>query len=63
MSARKTFIGMKGTTMYYTNKPIEKIVPALCENPSRERKNVLLGVAIHAIEEKTFFANPGERPH
>ena len=63
MSARKTFIGMKGTTMYYTNKPIEKIVPALCENPSRERKNVLRGVAIHAIEEKTFFANPGERPH
>lgn len=47
--------------MYYTNKPIEKIIPNYCENPSKEEKNLLLGLPIHAIEEKEFFANKGER--
>ena len=46
--------------MYYTNKPIEKTSPVYCENPSKERKNLLLGLPIHAIEEKEFFNNPGE---
>ena len=47
---------------YYTNKPIEKIEPKFAEHPSNERVNVLRGVPIHAIEEKTFFANKCENP-
>ncbi len=48
--------------MYYTNKPIEKTSPVYCEAPSKERKNLLLGLPIHSIEEKDFFNNPGEMP-
>ena len=47
--------------MYYTNKPIEKTVAPLCENPSKEIVNLLKGLPIHAIDEKEFFDNPGER--
>ncbi len=48
---------------YYTNKPIEKALPVYGETVSEERKNLLLGVPIHAIEEKKFFAVKGERVH
>ena len=47
--------------MYYTNKPILPCAPIYCDTPSKERVNLLRGLPIHAIEEKDFFANPGER--
>jgi len=47
--------------MYYTNKPITKCEPVYCDTPSKEKVNLLRGLPIHAIEEKEFFANPGER--
>ena len=36
--------------MFYKNKPIEKTEPIYCENPSKEIKNLLLGLPIHAID-------------
>ena len=48
--------------MYYTNKPITKCEPIYCDTPSKERVNLLRGLPIHAIEEKEFFAEPGQRP-
>ncbi len=47
--------------MYYTNKPIEKTTAPICENPSKDIVNLIKGLPIHAIEEKVFFDNPGER--
>lgn len=47
--------------MYYNNKPIEKTTPALCADPSKEIKNLILGLPIHSIElkdESTFHADP-----
>ena len=35
---------------YYNNKPIEKINASLCDDPTKEIKNVLLNIPIHAIE-------------
>lgn len=47
--------------MFYNNKPIEKTEPIFCETPSKEIKNLILGLPIHAIEEKEFFDEPGVR--
>ncbi len=47
--------------MYYTNKPIVKCDPVYCDKPSKEKVNLIRGLPIHAMEEKEFFANPGER--
>lgn len=50
-------------SVYYTNKPIEKSLPVYGENATENRKNLLLGVPVHAIEEKEFFNARGERAH
>ena len=50
-------------SVYYSNRPIEKITPIVAPDASPSRKNILFGVPIHAIEEKSFFANKGERPN
>ena len=48
---------------YYTNKPIEKVNPVCGEKVSEEKVNLLLGLPIHSIEEKDFFAAKGTRAH
>lgn len=48
---------------YYTNKPIIKEAAVAAEEVSAERKNLILGLPIHSIEEKVFFSHKGDRPH
>lgn len=48
---------------YYTNKPIVKVAAMPAEEVSAERKNLILGLPIHSIEEKVFFSEKGDRPH
>lgn len=48
---------------YYTNKPIIKEIAAPAEESSKQRKNLILGLPIHSIEEKVFFGEKGDRPH
>ena len=47
---------------YYTNKPFTKETATVGE-VSAQRKNLILGLPIHSIEEKTFFGVKGDRPH
>ena len=48
---------------YYTNKPIVKVAATPAEEVTAERKNLILGLPIHSIEEKVFFGEKGDRPH
>lgn len=48
---------------YYTSKPIIKEIAAPAEESSKQRKNLILGLPIHSIEEKVFFGEKGDRPH
>ncbi len=48
--------------MYYNNKPIEKITPTPCDNPSKEIKNLILGLPIHAIDLKDESTIHADRP-
>ncbi|MBR4852027.1 MAG: DUF4855 domain-containing protein, partial [Clostridia bacterium] len=48
---------------YYTNKPIVKVAALPAEEVTAERKNLILGLPIHSIEEKVFFSEKGDRPH
>ena len=38
--------------MYYNNNPIEIIQPNISESPSKEIRNLILGLPIHAIDIK-----------
>ena len=48
--------------MYYNNKPIERIDPIICDDPSKEIKNLLLGLPIHAIDLKDETTIHADRP-
>lgn len=48
--------------MYYNNKPIERIRPEKCKAPSKEIKNLLLGLPIHAIDIKDESTIHADRP-
>jgi hypothetical protein len=49
--------------MYYHNSPIEIIEPHKCESPSKEIKNLLLGLPIHAIDIKDESTIHADRPN
>ncbi|MBR5780003.1 MAG: DUF4855 domain-containing protein [Clostridia bacterium] len=49
--------------MYYNNNPIEIIQPNISESPSKEIRNLILGLPIHAIDIKDESTIHADRPH